>query len=113
MCIKRFSTTAQFPYWQLSHSLTRGFGISQESGKGLSNLLLQSEAPTMHMGHLPVRDVHLLIIPQGQWERDSITSCEDSRDVGLHHLQGGSKSARGWGLHPTANRDLPESHHGP
>lgn len=42
----------------------------------------------MHMGHLPVRDIHLLIIPQSQRERDSVTSCEDSGDVGLHHLQG-------------------------
>jgi len=43
------------------------------------------------MGHLPVRDVHLLIIPQGQRERDSVTGCKDSGDVGLHHLQGRSK----------------------
>lgn len=45
------------------------------------------EAPTVHVGHLPVRDVHLLIIPQGQWECDSVTGCKHSGDVGLHHLQ--------------------------
>lgn len=59
------------------------------------------------MGHLPVRDIHLLIIPQSQRERDSVTGCEDSGNVGLHHLQGGSRSVHRWGLHPTqTNREL-------
>lgn len=45
----------------------------------------------MHVGHLPVGDIHLLVIPQGQWKCDSISSSKDSWDVGLHHLQGATE----------------------
>lgn len=51
------------------------------------------KVPTMHVGHLPVGDIHLLVIPQGQWKCDSISSSKDPWDVGLHHLQGGQRWA--------------------
>lgn len=69
----------------------------------------------MHMGHLPVRNVHFLVVPQGQREHHSVTSCKHSGDVGLHHLKEGSRIACWGGLHPpgAANRELPETHQGP
>lgn len=109
-----FPTTTLFPCVHLSPSLPKGLEISCGYGKGSFPQAIycakrrHSDAPTMHMGHLPVGDIHFLIVPQGQWERDSITSCKHSRDVGLHHLMGGSRRAPWWDFHPTlaAGREL-------
>lgn len=63
----------------------------------------------MHVGHLPVGDIHLLVIPQGQWKCDSISSSKNPWDVGLHHLRGEQR----WALVHTLHEQKLQSWSGP
>lgn len=40
----------------------------------------------MYMSHLPVRDVHLLVVTLWKRKNHHISSCKDPISTGLHHL---------------------------
>lgn len=42
--------------------------------------------PTVHVSHLPVGDVHLLVVTRRKGESHRITPCEDPISIRLHHL---------------------------
>lgn len=85
-CFKMFNTTTQSLLAVVSFLPWRVWKFPENLEKALF-----CKVPTMHVGHLPVGNIHLFVIPQGQWKCDSISSSKDPWDVGLHHLQGGTE----------------------
>lgn len=47
--------------------------------------------PTVHVSHLPVGDVHLLVVTRRKGESDGVTPREHAVGVGLHDLGEGLK----------------------
>lgn len=53
--------------------------------------------PTVHVSHLPVGDVHLLVVTRRKGERHRVTSREDAISIRLHHLGESPKDERNEG----------------
>lgn len=53
----------------------------------LSKSELSFDPLTVYMSHLPVRDVHLLVITRWKRKRDRVSSGKHPINVCLHHLQ--------------------------
>lgn len=50
--------------------------------------------PTMHVSHLPVGDVHLLVVTRRKGERHRVASREDPISIRLHRLGESPKDER-------------------
>lgn len=59
---------------------------------------------TVHMSHLPVRDVHSLVVAWRERKHHHISSSEDAVDICLHHLKDSVRDQRRPTVFPVATQ---------